>query len=228
MEIVVLLLKILAATALAVLLLWRVLHYRREEHQGRETLLEPFTPRLEKPIPGKDALGYPTVRGSLDGGDLRLALFPDTLVLRTLPTLWLQATWSQPHGGRLRVTLNPSGGDYFTDPSGYTVRFAPPPSWELPAEICGAGSPSLQLLTRLDEVAPTAFPSLKEILVEEDFLRLTFRCARADRTTYRILRSARFEGGPLPVALVDEVLTALRTVEAALQDSEVIDEYETA
>jgi hypothetical protein len=219
-----LLLKITAAAAAAAFLAWQLLIFVRGERQGREGMLDPFVPRLENPRRGTDALGYPALAGGYGGAELSLSLFPDTLVLRTLPVLWLQARWRRPHEGRLRVTLDPTGTEYFLENRDFHTRFAPPASWQRLAEARGSSSESLHLLHLLEEVPLYAFPDLKSIEVDEQAVSLTFRCARADRKTYRVLRSARFEGKPVAEAMVDEVLEALREIEEAVNPGEDRDE----
>jgi hypothetical protein len=213
-------LKIAVAAAAAAFLYWQISRYAGEERHGRVVMLDPFRDQVTRPEVSIDALGYPVVNGELDGHPLRLSLFPDTLVMRTLPVLWLQALWTRPHSGRLRVTLEPAGTDYFNEPDDLRTRFASPEAWQRKAEPCGKNADSLSLLRSLERVDVDELPALKAVEISEQALKLTFRFARADRGTYRVLRSARFQGGPAPDDLVAQVLGGLRQIQDALEEGE--------
>lgn len=210
--------KLAAATAAAlapVLITWKG---HSSERRQRIHMLDGFLGRLQTAKVGMSPWRYPVVQGALDASPVRVDLIPDTLVLRTLPTLWLQARWLKPHVGRLRVTVEPSGTEYMADDLGLTTRFAPPSGWSRTTEVCGSGSGSLLLLHELQRVDLAAFPSLKLIELTERELKVTMRCARGDRTTYRVLRSAKFAPDAVTPQLIDETLTLLRTVEETLSE----------
>ena len=136
---------ILIASALTGLLGWRSVGVFRRAQVARGEqlrLLDPFLSALAHPDVRANALGYPIVRGRLDGHALRLELVPDTLAFRALPVLWLEARWARPHTGRLRVVVQPTGAEYFGDDHTLTRRFALD-GWPLPAEAWGqSGGPS--------------------------------------------------------------------------------------
>jgi hypothetical protein len=218
-----LLLKLAAAAILLAVFVWYITETARRDKGGREHLLDSFLPLLEDPRVEIDPLGYPAIDARLDGEPLVLRLFPDTLVLRTLPTLWLQAAWKRPTGGRLRLTFNPSGMEYFDDDEELGSRFAPPQGWEVPVEICGADSDSLRMYQRLQALVPEEYPSLKRIVLSEDSIRLTMRYARAHRSTYRVLRSAKFEPQTVSDDLAPETVEVLRDLYDAVGGDEEAD-----
>ena len=183
-------------------------------------MLDPFLTVLDHPQVSLTPWRYPTVKGGLDSSAARVDLFPDTLVLRTLPTLWLQVRWRRAHSGSIRVTVQPSGTEYFTEENGLGTRFLPPPGWPQTTEICGSGSESLHVLRLLQELDLSEFPSLKQLIVNDREVQVTMRCARGDRSTYRVLRSVKFPADAISQNIVAETLTLLRTVEEKLSEHE--------
>jgi hypothetical protein len=126
----------------------------------------------------------------------------------------------RPHTGRLRVTLDPSGNEYFSEPDSLRSRFAPPASWRRGAEPCGENADSLHLLRLLEQVDVDRHPALKAVEIGPRALTATFKMGRADRGTYRVLRSANFRPGPASDELVEQVLSALREIENALEEGD--------
>lgn len=201
--------------AVALLLWWRIKHAYRDEHVGREGLLDAFLAALPGATIDRGPQGLPRLRGQLDGAALLVSLHADTLALRTLPTLRLEARWEHTHDAVLDVMLDPSGTEYFAESLGLGARAAPPDGWPDTTIVLVSGIEAAPIVERLSGVDPSAFPALKHILVKRDELRLTMNCARADRQTYRVLRSATFKPDAVAPDIVDQTIGALRTLETA-------------
>lgn len=212
--------KIVAAAAAAVLAGYAIWKIRNRDRQGRLHMLDPFLGVLDRPRVSLTSWRYPAVQGDLDHSAARVDLFPDTLVLRALPTLWLQVRWRRAHSGNIRVTVQPTGTEYFAEADGLHTRFRPPPAWPETTEICGTGSESLQVLHLLRGLDLSAFPSLKQLAVNDREVQVTMCCARGDRTTYRVLRSVKFAADAVSQEIVTETMSLLRTVEERLSGHE--------
>jgi hypothetical protein len=210
---------LLIVSALTGLLGWRAMRASRGARRERLLLLDAFLPALTRPGVQTNALGYPIVRGALDGHPIRLELIPDTLAFRALPVLWLEARWVRPHSGRLRLVVQPTGAEYFGDDHTLTRRFHVA-GWPAPTEVWG-GTGGDELLRRLEAVDPAAAPPPKLISIREDHLCVTFRCAKADPSAYRVLRKARFEAPAVDAAFVAGTIRFLRSIEAGLDGEEV-------
>jgi hypothetical protein len=211
------LLKILAAVAAASLLGWRISHAYRTERVARRHMLDGFASTLSSPRFDKGLQGLPRVRGALDGTPVVIALDSDTLALRTLPTLWLEARWAREHTAILDILLEPSGTEYFVEDLEFDSRAEAPSGWPDSAIVRVSGAEAAPILDRLARVDPVAFPALKYLLVGRRELRVTMKCARADRQTYRVLRSAKFKSDVVTPELMEQTLSALRTIEGALR-----------
>jgi len=208
--------KVAAATLLAVLLgRWMFRTYRAARRQ-RLHALDALLPALDQAEVALTPARFPVARGRLDGSPIRVELVPDTLVLRALPVLWLEARWRRRHQGRLRLVLRPTGTEYFTANNVCRRRLPPPPGWAEPVEIWGEGGDAGEILRRLGALNLADFPSLKQVVITEQELRVTLRCKQGERAAYRVLRAAYFDEEPLEAAQVAQLLGALRTIERAM------------
>ena len=78
-------------------------------------MLDGFLSVLGEPRTGIEPWGYEFVEGLLDGRPARVSLIPDSLITRTLPTLWLEARWASRHDAWLCVIAQCNGMEYFSD-----------------------------------------------------------------------------------------------------------------
>ncbi len=215
-------LKLLAAVGLTLLLGWRLQHAYRTERQARMHMLDGFQEVISSPTLEKDPRGMPRLRGLFEGTPLVVSLDADTLALRTLPTLWLEARWARAHQGTVDVLLDQSGTEYFVGDLGTATPTRPPAGWPETAVTRASGVDSAPILEALARVNPSAFPAIKHVLVDRDELRVTMKCARADRQTYRVLRSATFQPDAVKPEIVTQTLTLLRSIEQAIRPVENI------
>jgi hypothetical protein len=215
--------KIAIAIAAALLFSWRIIAMQRREHHGKDHMLDGFLPELQDARLGWASWRYPTIEGRLDDAPVRIDLIPDTLVVRALPTLYLEARWAHQSRSRLRVILEPNGAEYFAEENGLRVRLAPPLRWPQSAEVRGSDRESKILLRRLAALPLSDYPSLKQLSLSEKEAKVTLRCAKGERLTYRVLRSATFPPDAVTPALVSQALTLVRSVRKTLMASEGTD-----
>lgn len=200
----------LAVFAIAALfLIWRLFGVRRKDREDRARMLDGFLPEIERPVSSTSPWSYPRVEGRLDGHPVRIDLVPDTLVVRTLPTLWLQLRWMQAYEGSLCVTVDPVGAEFFSDDADCGRLLPGPASWGARTEV-HADARGGVLLRRLSAFNPSTYPSLKQLAVLPGEVKITLRCARAERSTYRVLRAAKFDPDCVTPAIVAETLAAAR------------------
>lgn len=211
-----LLLKILAAAAVAAVLAWRISHAYRTERMARRHMLDGFADVVGEPRFERSLQGLPGLRAELDGFPVAISLDADTLALRTLPTLWLEARWAREHGGTVDALLEPSGTEYFVPDRDFAARAEPPAGWPPSTVVRVSGAEATPILEGLARVDPMTLPALKYVLIDRRETRVVMRCARADRQTYRVLRSATFKPDSVTTDVIEQTLAALRGIEKAL------------
>lgn len=212
--------KIAVVVAAALLLWWRVATARRRQLQARAHMLDGFLPVLRGARLGHSPWRYRNIEGWLDGRAARFDLLPDTLVTRSLPTLWLRARWVRPHQGWLCVTMERNGAEYFGDDCDLGTRLQPPARWPGNTEVRGRGGESLALLHRLEDLDLSAYHTLKQFVLTGIEVKLTIRVARGDRAIYRVTRSADFSADAVTPALLEETLAVLRALDKNLTADE--------
>jgi hypothetical protein len=210
-------LKIAVVAAVALMLGWRLVVATRTEHLEMASMLDPFLSVIEGATLTRSPWRYPRIDGALDGHPFRVDLVPDTLITRTLPTLWLEVRWAFREEGRFCVTVDPVGTEYFSDDQECGVRLEPPDQWHIRTNV-RADRSGRALVGRLTEFDLTKYPSLKRVTMRDGELRATLRCARGERQIYRVLRAARFPADCVSAALVTEALSVARDVRDALKN----------
>lgn len=209
--------KVAVAAAGAMLLWWRLARARRREAEGRGHMLDAFLPVAEGPILRLSPWRYINLKGRLAGRPARIDLIPDTLVRRSLPTLWLQVRWARPHRGWLCVTTQWNGAEYFSDDADAGTRLVSPAAWPSHTMVRGHGQHSSALLHQIEDLDLRAYPSLKQLVFSGDEVRVVLQCARGDRAVYRVLRSGSFPADCVTPAVVDETMDVLRAVDRVLR-----------
>ncbi len=207
--------RVLIVAAVALLFGWRLLGVQRSDRATRAGMLDAFLPEILGPVVGWSTWRYPRLEGILDGTAIRIDLLPDTLITRTLPTLWLQVRWTLPQEGNLCVTVDPVGAEFFSDDAFYGRLVPTPPSFHVRAEVRTDES-GQALLRRLSSLDLRSYAALKQLAVIHGELRLTLRCARGERTIYRVFRAAKFPSESVTPSLVKETLSLARAAREVL------------
>ena len=185
-------------------------------------MLDPFLPVLESPLVGRSPWGYEYVEGSFDGSAARVSLIPDTLITRTLPTLWLEMRWAQHHDAWLCVIADANGMEYFAEDVDEGTRMVSPDEWPEAVVVRGKGPGSLALRSRLRDLDIRAYTHLKMITISETETKVIMRCARAEVPLYRVLRAANFPDDAVKPELVSETVRVLRDIERKLGSGEEV------
>jgi hypothetical protein len=209
-------LRIAIVTAAALLLGWVFLAYFRRDRSKMAHMLDPFLGALDEPHTGRSPWGYEFAEGALDGRPARVSLIPDSLITRTLPTLWLELRWARCHDAWLCVILAANGMEYFADDVDEGSRLVSPREWPESVLVRGKGPGSAALARRLRDLDLTAYEDLKMFTLSETETKVIMRCARADVPYYRTLRSADFPEDSVKPELVSETVRVLRDIERTL------------
>lgn len=215
-------LRIAIVAAAALLLGWVALTLLRQERGKNQHMLDLFLNVLGSPRVGRSPWGYESIEGTLDGCPARVNLLPDSLITRTLPTLWLELRWARRHDAWLCVVLAANGMEYFAEDVDEGDRLVSPAEWPNGVVVRGKSSESVALARRLRDLDLTTYKDLKMITLSESETKVIMRCARADVSHYRVLRSADFAEDSVKPELVMETVRVARDIENTLHASEEV------
>lgn len=213
-------LRIAIFAAAALFLGWLLLSYVRRDRWSTQHMLDAFLPVLDDPRVGRSPWGYEFIQGTFDARPARVSLLPDSLVTRTLPTLWLEMRWARGHDAWLCVILAANGMEYFCEDVDEGLRLIAPSDWPDSVVVRGKGPDSAMLARRLRDFDLTAYDGLKMFTLSEMETKVIMRCARAEVSTYRVLRSADFAEDSVKPELVSETARFLRDIERKLHSDE--------
>jgi len=211
------------AAAAALLLGWIFLGYYRRDRHKTQHMLDGFFDVLDRPSTGRSPWGYEFIEATFDGRPARVSLLPDSLITRTLPTLWLELRWARPNDAWLCVIVAANGMEYFADDVDEGARLVTPGEWPDSVVVRGKGPQSAALARRLGNLDLTAYDDLKMITLSETETKVIMRCARADVPYYRTLRSADFPEDSVKPELVLETALVLRDIERTLDAGEEVE-----
>ena len=214
--------KIAIVAAAALLLGWVYLSYFRRDRNRTRHMMDGFLDVLGDARTGISPWGYEFVEGLLDGRPAKASLIPDSLITRTLPTLWLEMRWGSGHDAWLCIVVDANGMEYFADDVDEGTRLVTPGDWPGSIVVRGKGPQSTALARRLCTLDLGAYHGLKMITLSETETKVIMRCARADVPNYRVLRSADFPADSVKPELVRETLRVLRDIELALRAEEEV------
>ncbi len=219
---VALIIKIALVVAAGLGLAYLYVKYYRRDRGRTQHMLDGFLPLLGDPQVGRSPWGYERLDGTLDGDRVRIDLLPDSLITRTLPTLWLELRMSRPYDAFLCVITLCNGMEYFADEVDEGTLLNTPQGWPEEARVRGKSPASLALLRRIADLDLSAYPSLKLLVFSEKGLKVVMRAARGDVSQYRVLRSATFAEDSVKPELVDETVRLVRHLERTLDRGEEI------
>ena len=214
--------RIAIVAAAALVLGWLFLGYFRRDRDKLQHMLDAFLSVFDSPRVGRSPWGYEFVEGTFDGRAARVSLLPDSLITRTLPTLWLELRWARPHDAWLCVVLAANGMEYFADDVDEGTRMVSPSEWPEAVVVRGKGPQSVALARRLQDLDLTEYEDLKMFTLSETETKIIMRCARADVPYYRTLRSAEFPADSVKPELVFETVRVLRDIERTLDAGEEV------
>ena len=215
-------LKIAVIAAVALLIFWLLRSSSRWDGYAMRHMLDAFLSVLESPRAGCSPWGYQLVQGTLDGRLAQVSLLPDSLITRTLPTLWLEFRWQRGHDAWLCIILAANGMEYFTDDVDEGSHMVTPAEWPKAVIMRGKGPQSAALARRLRNLDLAAYHDLKMVTLSETETKVIMRCARADVPHYRVLRSADFPEDSVKPELVSETVRVVRDIERTLDAGEEV------
>ena len=214
--------KIAVVVAAALLIGWLFRSYSRWDRYAMRHMLDSFLSVLDSSRAGCSPWGYEFVQGALDGRPARVSLLPDSLITRTLPTLWLELRWARGHDAWLCIILAANGMEYFTDDVDEGSHMVTPAEWPEAVVMRGKGPRSAALARRLRNLDLAAYDDLKMVTFSETETKVIMRCARADVPHYRVMRSADFAADSVKPELVVETIQVLRDIERTLDAGEEV------
>jgi hypothetical protein len=219
---VTLIIKIAVVVAAGLGLGYLYVKYLYRDRRRTQHMLDDFLPVLGEPTIGRSPWGYERLEGVLDGERVKIDLLPDSLITRTLPTLWLEVCLSRPFDAFLCVITLCNGMEYFADEVDEGTLLNTPSTWPEGVRVRGKSFASMGLLRRVADLDIGAYPHLKLLVFSETGLKVVMRAARGDVSQYRVLRSATFAEDSVKPDLVDETVRLVRHLERVLVRGEEI------
>ena len=147
---------------------------------------------------------------------MHVELFPDTMVLRRLPQLWVSVTLldTLTDVPSLAVLVRPSGYEFYSLTGRLTYSLDAPAT--LPQEILVRGSDARaeQLLWRLTPqlAASLADPQVKEVAITSKGLRVVRQAGEGRRGEHLLLRQAMFDAAEVPASDLARLLANLEAL----------------
>jgi hypothetical protein len=210
---VTLVVKIAIIVAAALVLGYIYVAYFRRDRSKTQHMLDGFLDVVDEAQVSRSPWGYERLHATLDGVPVDIDLIPDSLITRTLPTLWLEVRLARHYPAFLCAITLCNGMEYFADEVDRGSLLRAPREWPDSVRARGDSQASVALLRRLAGWDITAYPHLKMLAFSETGLKVVMRCARGDLTQYRVLRSATFPEDSVKPELVDETVRLLRDLE---------------
>lgn len=193
--------------------------YREHRHaqRARRGLLDECASALERPRLTHGADQFPHLEGFAQGRRVRVDLAPDTLTIRRLPQLWLNATLldDNPRLPGLAVLVRPAGTEFYSLTSRFPERFETPAGF--PAEVLIRGEHGADhLLHELREpmAAILADGRVKEIAVTSRGVRIIRQAAEGKRGEHLLLRQSVFEDAAVPHRDLKTIIAQLQALRA--------------
>jgi hypothetical protein len=141
--------------------------------------------------------GVPALEGRAFGHGVKVALIPDTMVVRRLPQLWLSVTVldALPGAPSLSVLTRHSGNEFYSVAHDLPERVDPPAGLPLDILIRGCGARAQGLCHQLaPELAKLlADPRVKDITLTSRGVRVVRQVAEGRRGEHLLLRQAVFD-----------------------------------
>ncbi|MGI8723506.1 MAG: hypothetical protein ACR2JG_14945 [Geodermatophilaceae bacterium] len=180
--------------AAAILLVWLQVRHVRHVALERRGVLEGAAAALDQPQLVQQGIDYPVLAGFYRGRRVSIALIPDHVALRGLPTLWLSTTLYQalPLPGPIDMLLRPSATDIVSPAGRFPHEHEIPEGW--PAHLRIATPAGVLLpFPMLSPVVPLLHDRrTKDVLISPAGVRLITEVARAELGLYRMVRRSRF------------------------------------
>lgn len=163
--------------------------------------------------------GFPVLEGKWQGAPVKVALIPDTMIMRRLPQLWLSVTLKDhaAHTPALSILARYMGNEFYATTPDLPERLDPPPGLPIDIMIRGDGPRSQSMCAGLkSELAQLlADPKTKEITLTANGLRIIRQASEGRRGEHLLLRQAVFDDAEVPCAELEQTLAALERLKSA-------------
>jgi hypothetical protein len=154
--------------------------------------------------------GFPSLEGRAFGRAVKVALIPDTMVVRRLPQLWLSVTFLDERAGApsLSVLTRHSGNEFYSLAHDLPQRVDPPAGLPVDVLIRGDGARAAALCRRLVAELGTllADPRVKDITLTARGVRVVRQVAEGRRGEHLLLRQAVFDAAQVERGLFVQTL----------------------
>jgi hypothetical protein len=179
----------------------------------RRRMLDPCLGVLDDEEWSAGADGFPMLAGRAYGRRVKVALLPDTMVVRRLPQLWLSVTLldHKPGAPSLSLLTRYTGNEFYAVTPELPLRIEPPADLPLDMLVRGDSAVAEALCHLLAPVLKSILGDacVKEIAMTAKGVRIVRQIAEGERGDHLLLRQAVFTD-----AVVDRA-TLVRTLSQA-------------
>lgn len=200
-------------------LAWLAIRDHKKLRTSRISLLDDCLPLFDRPELTHGGDSFPAIRGTVANRRVDVRLISDTMTIRRLPQLWLQVTALDrlPDIAGVAVLVRPSGYEFYSLTAGFEHVMDTPPSF--PREVLVRGENPRADFTLKKLTAPMAAilsdPTVKEIAVTRQGLRIIRQAGEGRRGEYLLLRQAVFDGAAVSAAALQSTLDEIDTLRRA-------------
>jgi hypothetical protein len=200
-------------------LAWLAMRDHRKLRASRMGLLDDCTHLFFRPELTHGGDSFPSLSGYVGPGKVDVRLISDTMTIRRLPQLWLQVTAIErvPDVAGIAVLVRPSGYEFYSLTAGFDHVMDTPP--EFPREVLVRGeNPRAELtLQKLTQpmAAILADPTVKEIAVTRQGLRIIRQAGEGRKGEYLLLRQAVFDEATVAATDLEATLAEIDTLRDA-------------
>lgn len=200
-------------------LAWLAIRDHRKLRASRMGLLDDCKRLFNRPVLTHGGDSFPSLSGDVGHHRIDVRLISDTMTIRRLPQLWLQVTALErlPDVTGVAVLVRPSGYEFYSLTTGFNHLMDTPPSF--PREVLVRGENPRAELTLQALTEPMAAilsdPTVKEIAVTRQGLRVIRQAGEGRKGEYLLLRQAVFDEAAVTAAALEATLTEIDTLRRA-------------
>ncbi len=154
--------------------------------------------------------GFPAIEGRAYRSAVKVALIPDTMVVRRLPQLWLSVTVlaARPGSPSLSLLTRHTGSEFYSATHELHRRIDPPAGFPVDVLIRGDGPKADAMCRSLAPVLCTLLqdPRIKEVTITAKGVRIVRQVAEGQRGEHLLLRQAVFGDAMVERAVLVQML----------------------
>jgi hypothetical protein len=201
-------------------LAWLAIRDHRKLRASRMGLLDDCKRLFDRPDLTHGGDSFPSIRGIVGPNRVDVRLISDTMTIRRLPQLWLQVTAIErlPDVTGVAVLVRPSGYEFYSLTTGFNHIMDTPS--EFPREVLVRGENPRAELTLQKLTQPMAAilsdPTVKEIAVTRQGLRIIRQAGEGRKGEYLLLRQAVFDEAAVTATALEDTLDEIDTLRRAV------------